>query len=120
MKNNTMNLAVNNANYANVPVEIARAIENMLKPYQTKAVETPKAETKTKAEPKQYAKVYAVTEDGKSVTIGNGGFIPSKVFKAVTYSLKTAGAKYDTKTKAWTFDTKKACTAWCKEQDARA
>ena len=123
---NTMNLTINSAEYSAVPIEVAKAIETMLAQYKvnTPKAETPKAKSeakpKAKAEPKQYAKVYAVAEDGKSVTIGNDGFIPAKVFKGVTYSLKQAGAKYDAKTKAWTFGTKKACTEWCKAQDARA
>ena len=120
---NTINLQINNATYNAVPVEVAKAIETMLAQYKTvaKTVETPKSEpkAKAKAEPKQYAKVYAVAKDGKSVTIGNDGFIPTKVFKGVTYSLKQAGAKYDAKTKAWAFETKKSCTEWCKAQDAR-
>ena len=63
--------------------------------------------------------IIEVTKDGKGVTIGNGGFIPTKVFKGVTYDLKQNGAKYDAKTKVWSFETKKACTEWCKRQDAR-
>lgn len=121
---NTMNLTINSAEYSAVPIELANAIEVMLAQYKTapKAkAETPKTAPKAKAEPKQYAKLYAVAKDGKSVTIGaDGQFIPTKVFKGVTYSLKQAGAKYDSKTKAWTFGTKKSCEAWCKAQDARA
>lgn len=121
---NTINLTINSAEYSAVPIEVAKAIEVMLAQYKTapKAkAETPKTAPKAKAEPKQYAKLYAVAKDGKSVTIGaDGQFIPTKVFKGVTYSLKQAGAKYDSKTKAWTFGTKKACEAWCKAQDARA
>lgn len=115
--NNTINLIINEVTFNNVPMEMAKAIELMLNPYKAKA-ETPK--TKTKTEPKQYAKVYAICEDGKSVTIGNDGFIPTKVFKGVTYSLKQNGAKYNADTKAWTFETKTKCKAWCKAQDARA
>ena len=118
---NTMNMKINNSNYEAVPVEIAKAIETMLAPYKTSTkAKSPKSEPKTKAEPKQYAKVYAICEDGKSVTIGGEGFIPTKVFKGVTYSLKQSGAKYDSKTKAWAFENKTKCKAWCKEQDARA
>ena len=120
---NTINLTINNNQYANIPVEIARAIEAMVKPYEVNAVA--KSDTKAKksaepkAEPKQYAKIYTVSKDGKSVTIGTDGFIPTKVFKGITYSLKLAGAKYNADTKAWEFQTKKACTDWCKAQDAR-
>lgn len=120
---NTINLTINNNQYANIPVEIARAIESMVKPYEVNAVA--KSDTKAKksaepkAEPKQYAKIYTVSKDGKSVTIGTDGFIPTKVFKGITYSLKLAGAKYNADTKAWDFATKKACTDWCKAQDAR-
>ena len=108
----------------NLPIEVAQMVSRMIEPYKVEnAVATtttePKAESKPKAKT-EYAKVYEVAKDGKSVTIGNGGFIPTKVFKGVTYSLKQSGAKYDAKTKAWTFDTKKACTEWCKAQDARA
>ena len=107
----------------NLPVEIAQMVSRMIDIYKVESsVETvkttPKAETK-KTETKKFDKLYAVSTDGKSVTIGNGGFIPTKVFKGVTYSLKQSGAKYDSKTKAWTFETKKACTEWCKAQDAR-
>ncbi len=119
---NTMNLTINNAQFANVPVILAQSIEAMLAQYKVEVkASTPKTTPKseTKSEPKQYAKVYSVAKDGKSVTIGNDGFIPTKVFKGVTYSLKQAGAKYDKDTKAWTFGTKKACTEWCKAQDAR-
>lgn len=122
---NTINLTINNNQYANIPVEIARAIEAMVKPYEVNAVAKSdtkakkSADTKFKAEPKQYAKIYTVSKDGKSVTIGTDGFIPAKVFKGVTYSLKLAGAKYNANTKAWAFATKKACTDWCKAQDAR-
>ena len=124
MKNTVINLQINNASYANVPIEYARAIETMLAQFkvETKAtakVETPKATPKAKAEAPR-VKVYALCEDGKSVTIGGDGFIPTKVFKGVTYSLKQSGAKYDAKTKAWTFENKTKCKAWCKEQDARA
>ena len=116
---NTMNLTINNATYNEVPIEIAKAIETMLATYKvTTKVETTKSEPK-KSETKKYAKVYEVTKDGKGVTIGNGGFIPTKVFKGVTYDLKQNGAKYDAKTKVWSFETKKACTEWCKRQDAR-
>lgn len=120
---NTMNLSINNAQFNNVPVDLAKAIAVMLKPYEAKVTATPKTEPK-KATPKAKAeatkvKVYAKTKDGKGVTIGNDGFIPTKVFKGVTYSLKQAGAKYNSETKAWTFETKKACTEWCKAQDAR-
>lgn len=111
MKNTVMNLTINNTNYTDVPMDIARAIAVMLKPYETEA-NTPKAEPKR-------TKVYAKCADGKSVTIGGDGFIPTKVFKGVTYSLKQSGAKYNADTKAWTFETKKACTDWCKAQDAR-
>jgi len=121
---NTINLTINNNQYANIPVEIARAIESMVKPYEVNAVA--KSDTKakksadTKAETKkQYAKVYKVAKDGKSVTVGSDEYIPTKVFKGVTYSLKLAGAKYNKDTKAWDFGTKKACTDWCKAQDAR-
>lgn len=118
---NTINLQINNASYANVPLEYAKAIEVMLAQYKVNTVkaETPKDEPKAKAEAPRVA-VYALCKDGKSVTIGGNGFIPTKVFKGVTYSLKQSGAKYDAKTKAWTFDTKTACKAWCKAQDARA
>lgn len=122
----TMNLTINGIDYANVPVAIARGIETMLGQYKvaaTKATKTTKTTTTAQATPKAsaktYDKVYGVSKDGKSVTIGNGGFIPTKVFKGVTYSLKQAGAKYDATTKAWAFETKKACTEWCKAQDAR-
>ena len=104
----------------NLPIEVAQMISRMIEPYKATSVATPKEEPKAKAEPKKYAKVYALCKDGKSVTIGGEGFIPTKVFKGVTYSLKQSGAKYDAKTKAWTFETKKACTEWCKEQDKRA
>lgn len=123
---NTMNLRVNSRNYQNVSIEDVRVIEMILSKYNytddKPKAETPKVESKPKAKadkPKQYAKVYTVGEDGKSVTIGNDGFIPTKVFKGVTYSLKQANAKYDSKTKAWVFDTKTACKNWCKAQDAR-
>lgn len=121
---NTTTLTINNATFDNVPVEMARGIEAMLQPYKVKVtektnttkakVEAPKAEAKAKVE------VYTLNKDGKSVTIGGNGFIPRKTFYAVTCSLKEAGAKWDNKTKTWTFDTKKACTEWCKEQDKRA
>ena len=120
----TMNLRVNSRNYQNVSIEDARVIEMILAKYNytdgKPKVETPKAEPK-KAEVKAKAKVkvYAKAEDGKSVTIGGDGFIPRKVFNGVTYSLKQSGAKYDSKTKAWVFSTKKACNEWCKAQDAR-
>ena len=117
----TMNLKINDATYNGVPVEVAKAIAVMLAPYKAedvKAKAQPKAEKP--APKKEYAKVYAVAKDGKSVTVGNDGFIPTKVFKGVTYSLKLAGAKYNADTKAWVFGTKKACTEWCKAQDARA
>ena len=105
----------------NLPVEIAQLVSRMIEPYKAEVkAETTKVEPKAKTEPKKYDKVYAVAENGKSVTIGNGGFIPTKVFKGVTYSLKQSGAKYNATTKAWDFDTKKSCTAWCKAQDARA
>lgn len=118
----TMNLRVNSRNYQKVSIEDARVIEMILAKYnytddKAKA-ETPKAEPK-KAEVKAKVKVYAKAEDGKSVTIGGDGFIPRKVFNGVTYSLKQSGAKYDSKTKAWVFSTKKACNEWCKAQDAR-
>ena len=110
-----------------LPYEVAMAVTRMITPYYKsgESVATPKAEPKaetkveTKAETKR-VKVYALCEDGKSVTIGGDGFIPTKVFKGVTYSLKQSGAKYDAKTKVWAFETKKACTEWCKEQDKRA
>lgn len=118
---NTMNLTINGVDFSNVPINTAKAIEMMLAEYRTTTkAKTPKSEPKTKAEPKQYAKVYALCEDGKSVTIGGDGFIPTKVFKGVTYSLKQSGAKYDSKTKAWAFENKTKCKAWCKAQDARA
>lgn len=102
----------------NLPVEVAQMVSRMIDIYKVESsVETVK--TTPKAETKKFDKLYAVSTDGKSVTIGNGGFIPTKVFKGVTYSLKQSGAKYDSKTKAWTFETKKACTEWCKAQDAR-
>lgn len=105
----------------NLPIEVAQMVSRMIEPYKAEVkVSTPTEEPKAKTEPKKYDKVYTVSKDGKSVTIGNGGFIPTKVFKGVTYSLKQSGAKYDAKTKAWTFDTKKACTTWCKNQDSRA
>ena len=117
---NTMNLTINNSNYENVPVEIAKAIETMLAQYQTKSkAKTPKAKAEPKkSEPKQYAKAYSV--NGKSVTVGGNGFIPAKVFKAITYSLKQAGAKWDSGNKVWQFGTKKALDAWTKAQEARA
>ena len=118
---NTMNIRINDAQYNGVPVEVAKAIQTMLAPYHTEAkAEAPKETPKPKAEPKSYAKAYAVGEDGKSVTVGGEGFIPTKVFRGITYSLKKAGAKYDSKTKAWTFGTKTACKDWTKAQDARA
>ena len=112
----------------NLPIEVAQMVSRMIEPYkaevkaETTKVEPKATESKPKAktEPKKYDKVYTVSKDGKSVTIGNGGFIPTKVFKGVTYSLKQSGAKYNATTKAWDFDTKKSCTAWCKAQDARA
>lgn len=105
----------------NLPIEVAQMVSRMIEPYKAEVkAETTKVEPKAKAEPKKYDKVYTVSKDGKSVTIGNGGFIPTKVFKGVTYSLKQSGAKYNATTKAWDFDTKKSCTAWCKAQDARA
>lgn len=121
MKTNTMTLTINNSEYAGVPVELAQTIEKMLAGFKVTATKA-KTTTKTapKAEPeKKYAKVYSVLTGGKGVTVGNDGFIPTKVFKGVTYSLKLAGAKYDKDTKAWMFGTKKACTEWCKAQDAR-
>lgn len=120
---NTMNLTINGVNFSNVPINTAKAIEMMLAEYRTTTkAETPKSEpkTKTKTEPKQYAKIYAICEDGKSITIGSDGFIPTKVFKGVTYSLKQNGAKYDSKSKTWVFENKTKCKAWCKAQDARA
>lgn len=120
----TMTLTINNVTFNNVPVDMARGIEAMLNPYRAKA-ETPKAEpkktTKAKAEPKATpkVKVYSVLKDGRTVSVGDNGFIPTKVFKGVTYSLKMAGAQYDPKTHNWTFATKKACGEWCKAQDAR-
>ena len=118
----TMKLTINNSSYEAVPVELAKAIEAMLAPYQTKATskaKTPKAKAEPKkSEPKQYAKPYSV--NGKSVTVGNDGFIPAKVFKAVCYSLKQAGAKWDNGNKVWQFGTKKALDAWVKAQEARA
>lgn len=120
MKNsvNVMDLVVGNVQYKAIPIELARAIEVMLAPYEDGKVkaETPKVEPKKTVE---RTKVYALCEDGKSVTIGGDGFIPTKVFKGVTYSLKQSGAKYDAKTKAWTFENKTKCKAWCKAQDAR-
>ena len=117
---NTINLKINNAEYTAVPLEVAKAIEVMLASYKAEAPKKAKAST-PKTEPKKaYAKAYAVTEDGKGITVGGDGFIPTKVFKGITYSLKTAGASYDAKTKAWTFKTKKSCEAWQKAQDARA
>lgn len=116
----TMNLTINNSQYNNVPVELANTIATMLMGYKTEVKTTQsKPKSKAKAEPKQYAKLYKVSKDGKSVTIGSDNYIPTKVFKGVTYSLKLAGAKYNTETKAWDFGTKKACTEWCKTQDAR-
>lgn len=121
---NTINFSIIDYHYEGVPVEVAKAIQTMLAPYEVKGntkAETPKGTPKAKAETaKTYAKAYAVLKDGKSVTVGGEGFIPTKVFKGITYSLKQAGAKYDSKTKAWTFDTKTACKAWTKAQDARA
>ena len=116
-----MNLRVEGRLYKDVTVEDAKVVEMILAKYQYTEVKATKVET-PKEQPKktEYAKVYAVAKDGKSVTIGNDGFIPTKVFKGVTYSLKQSGAKYDSKTKSWTFGTKKACADWCKSQDARA
>lgn len=115
----TMNITINGTQYNDVPMAIAMLISDTLKPFKADKAKTTKSEPKTKAEPKQYAKVYALCEDGKSVTIGNDGYIPAKVFKGVTYSLKQAGAKYDSKTKAWTFENKTKCKSWCKAQDNR-
>ena len=109
-----------------LPYEVAMAVTRMITPYsKSENVATPKTEPKaeTKAEPKaetKRVKVYALCEDGKSVTIGGDGFIPTKVFKGVTYSLKQSGAKYDAKTKVWAFKDKAKCKAWCEEQDKRA
>lgn len=109
-----------------LPYEVAMAVTRMITPYyKSESVATPKAEPKaeakaeTKAETKR-VKVYALCEDGKSVTIGGDGFIPTKVFKGVTYSLKQSGAKYDAETKVWAFEDKAKCKAWCEEQDKRA
>lgn len=127
MAKTTMNLTINSATYNAVPLELAKALEAMLAPYKAKAetkTETakpakPAKQTKT-AEKKQFDKIYTVAEDGKAVSIGSEGqFIPTKVFKGVTYSLKQAGAKWDAGNKRWQFETKKACTEWCKAQDAR-
>ena len=105
----------------NLPIEVAQMVSRMIEPYKATVAETPKAEPKPKTvEPKQYAKVYTVTEDGKGVKIGGNGFIPTKVFKGVTYSLKQSGAKYDKGNNAWVFKTKTACKAWTKAQDERA
>ena len=131
MTNNTiktMNLPVADRVYQNVSIEDARVIETLLSKYQyTKVTATPTTTTstpkaKTKAEPKakpNYNKAYTVAEDGKSVTIGNGGFVPKSVFNAIKYSLKQSGATWDSYTKSWVFSTKKACKEWCKAQDAR-
>ena len=124
MAKTTMNLTINSATYNAVPLELAKALEAMLAPYKAKAetkTETAKPAKQTKtAEKKQFDKIYTVAEDGKAVSIGSEGqFIPTKVFKGVTYSLKQAGAKWDAGNKRWQFETKKACTEWCKAQDAR-
>lgn len=105
-----------------LPYDVAMAVTRMITPYfKSESVATPKTEPKAeaKAETKR-VKVYALREDGKSVTIGGDGFIPTKVFKGVTYSLKQSGAKYDAKTKVWAFEDKAKCKAWCEEQDKRA
>lgn len=120
--NNTINLTINEVTFNNVPMEMAKAIQLMLNPYKAKD-ETPKAKAETpkaKTEPKAKVKVYTKTEDGKGVLVGTNGFIPTKVFKGVTYSLKQSGAKYNADTKAWMFETKTKCNAWCKAQDTRA
>lgn len=105
----------------NLPIEVAQMISRMIEPYKaTSQTKTAKTEPKAKAEPKAKVKVYDLCEDGKSVTIGGNGFIPTKVFKGVTYSLKQAGAKYDKGNNAWVFKTKTACKAWTKAQDERA
>ena len=105
-----------------LPYDVAMAVTRMITPYfKSESVATPKTEPKAeaKAETKR-VKVYALREDSKSVTIGGDGFIPTKVFKGVTYSLKQSGAKYDAKTKVWAFEDKAKCKAWCEEQDKRA
>lgn len=112
--NETMNITINGTQYNNVPMAIAVLISDTLKPFKADKVAT------TKAEPKaDKIAVYTKTSDGKGVLVGTNGYIPTKVFKGVTYSLKQAGAKWNKDTKAWTFDTKKACTEWCKAQDNR-
>lgn len=120
---NKMNLNIEGINYIGVPVEVARAIEAMVNPYREVKAETPKETPKTKEQPKAkktYAKAYTVTEDGKGIVIGNGGFVPKKVFNAIKFSLKDSGAKWNADTKSWVFDTKTKCKAWTKNQDARA
>ena len=118
MANKTINLKINNAEYSAVPVEVAKAIEVMLAQYKTTTTATTKSEPKKAVEK---VKVYTLCADEKSVTVGNeGAFIPTKVFKGVTYSLKQAGASWDKGNKNWVFKTKKACKEWCDAQDARA
>lgn len=116
-----MNLRVEGRIYKDVTIEDVNVIQVLLAKYGYSDIDTKVAETvknqPTKDIPK--VKVYDLCKDGKSVTIGGNGFIPKKVFNGVTYSLKQSGAKYDGKTKAWSFNTKADCKAWCKAQDER-
>ena len=124
MTNNTIITTIT-TDYANttynLPIEVAQMVSRMIEIYKVEATtSTPKVEPKATPKVKaNYNKAYTIAEDGKTVTVGNDGFIPTKVFKGITYSLKQAGAKYDTKTKGWVFENKTKCKAWCKAQDAR-
>lgn len=64
------------------------------------------ATTKATVQSKDLPTVYTVK--GLNVTVGGDGFIPKKVFYAVTATIKENGGKWDNTNKVWKFENKTA------------
>ena len=60
-----------------------------------------------------------VEQRDNTIAFLSGKFCPKPVFNGITYALKNAGAKYDTKTKAWTFEKLEDANAFMDAQTKR-
>lgn len=60
-----------------------------------------------------------IEQKDSTIAFISGKFCPKPVFNGITYALKNAGAKYDTKSKAWTFEKLEDANAFMDAQTKR-